>query len=156
MALAHLLLWRRCPHKEMKSALIRWLLCSVAGLVSLSSGYAQCGESVKSIHLGFLYPNGVDVAGYSVERQISADVYRFYTFGAPSLAAIGLSYYGDFEGDGFTSTVGIGIGSILYGSVAYQWQADTLHYWKLGAGLTAGVAYSGVYPVLSYEYRFER
>lgn len=140
----------------MKSVLIKWLLGSVAGLVSLSSGYAQGGESIKSMHLGLLYPNGVDAAGYTAERQISTDAYRFYTFGFPSLAAIGLSYYGDFGGDGFTGAVGVGIGSVLYGSVAYQWQADASHYWKLGAGVTAGVAYSGVYPVLSYEYRFDR
>ena len=139
----------------MKYVLIKWAVCGVAGLVSFSFGYAQGDESIKSIHLGLLYPNGVDVAGYSVEKKISADVYRFYTFGFPSLAAIGVSYCGDFGGDGFTCTVGVGIGSVLYGSVAYQWQVNASHYWKLGAGVTAGVAYSGVYPVLSYEYRFD-
>jgi hypothetical protein len=61
----------------MKYVLIKWAVCGVAGLVSFSFGYAQGDESIKSIHLGLLYPNGVDVAGYSVEKQISTDVYRF-------------------------------------------------------------------------------
>ena len=108
------------------------------------------------MHFGLLYPNGVDVVGYSVEKRISANVYRFYTFGIPSLAAVGLSYYGSYGGDGLTSTLGVGIGSVLYGSLAYQWQMDKSRYWKLGAGVTFGVAYGGVYPVLSYEYRFGR
>jgi hypothetical protein len=139
----------------MNSKWIRYVFFSISSLLPLSHGHAQGDDSIRSMHLGLLYPNGVDVAGYSVEKRISADLYRFYTFGFPSLAAVGLSYYMNYGGDGLTSTVGVGIGSVLYGSVAYQWQTDKSCYWKLGAGVTAGVAYSGVYPVLSYEYRFD-
>jgi len=111
-------------------------------------------EEVRSYHVGLLHPNGVDVAGYSIEKRIGDKVYRFYNFGFPSLAAVGLSYYGDYQGNGLTGTVGVGIGSVIYGSLAYQWRLEEIDYLKLGAGLTAGVAYSGVYPVLAYEHRF--
>ena len=114
----------------MNSKWIKCLFCSMSSLLPLSHGHAQADDSIRSMHLGLLYPNGVDVAGYSVEKKISADVYRFYTFGFPSLAAVGLSYYRKYGGDGLTSAVGVGIGSVLYGSIAYQWQADASHYWR--------------------------
>ncbi len=104
--------------------------------------------------MGFLYPNGVDVVGYTVEKRIGNDFYGFYTFGFPSLAAAGLSYYSDFEGSGLSGTIGIGIGFVLYGSLAYQWKISGMHYIKTGAGYATGIVYTGVYPVLSYEYRF--
>jgi len=94
------------------------------------------------------------MAAYSVEKRISTNVFRFYTFVIPSLAAVGISYYRNYGGDGLTSTVGVGIGTVLYGSVAHQWQMVKSRYLKQGAGVTSGVAYSGVYPVLQYEYRF--
>ena len=115
---------------------------------------AWADEAVRSVHWGFLYPNGVDLVGYTVERRIDAGLYGFYTFGFPSLAAAGVSYYRDFAGNGFTSTAGIGIGSVLYGSAGYQWRVSERGFVKLGAGLTFGVAYGGVYPVISYERRF--
>jgi len=108
------------------------------------------------MHFGLLYPNGVDVVGYTVESKLTDYFYRYYTFGFPALAAVGLSYYGSYWGNGFTAAIGVGIGSILNGALAYQWQMDKSRYLKLGAGMTVGVAYGGVYPVLSYEYRFER
>lgn len=107
-----------------------------------------------SVHAGFLYPNGVDAAGYTVERRIRDTVYGFYTFGLPSLAAAGLSYYADYAGSGLHAAVGVGIGSVLYASVAYQWQLAERHYLKTGGGFTTGIAYTGLYPVLSYEFRF--
>jgi len=33
------------------------------------------------MHVGLLYPSGVHVTGYTAEKQISTDVYRFYIFG---------------------------------------------------------------------------
>lgn len=42
----------------------------------------------------------------------------------------------------------------MYASLAFQWKIHMMDYLKLGAGLTTGVAYTGVYPVLSYEHRF--
>ena len=140
----------------MNSGLLKYLSFCALALLPWTHGYAQDDESIRSAHFGLFYSNGVDIAGYTVEKRINADVYSFYTFGFPALAALGLSYYRSYEGDGFTSSIGVGIGSVLYGSMAYQWQTDKLHYLKLGAGLTVGVAYGGVYPVLSYEYRFER
>jgi len=110
--------------------------------------------SHDSIHLGLMYPSGVDVVGYTVEQPLSAKVYRFYTFGVPSLAAIGINYYDDYQGNGFTGTLGVGIGSVLYGSLAYQLRLVEMQYVKIGAGLTTSIVYTGVYPVFSYEYRF--
>lgn len=110
---------------------------------------------VRSAHLGFLHPEGVDLAGYSVEKEFSGNVYSFYTFGIPALAALGLSYYEQYNGDGFTATAGVGIGFVLYGSAAYQWRIGQQDYFKLGAGFAAGVAYSGGLPIISYEHRFD-
>lgn len=109
---------------------------------------------VSSTHLGLMHPEGVDVAGYSAERKFTQDIYSFYTFGFPSLAAMGLTYYEQYEGSGFSATAGVGVGFVMYGSVAYQWRIGQQDYLKFGAGLAAGVAYSGAFPVLSYEYRF--
>ena len=120
---------------------------------AFTSATAAEGE-LRSYHIGLLHPNGVDVVGYSVEKRIGDKVYRFYNFGFPSLAAAGLSYYASYQGNGPTGTVGVGVGSVIYASLAYQWRFDDRAYLKLGAGLTAGVAYSGPYPVLAYEHRF--
>lgn len=109
---------------------------------------------VRSVHFGFVHSEGVDLAGYSVEKKFSHNVYSFYTFGIPSFAAMGLSYYGQYNEDGLTATAGVGIGFVLYGAVAYQWRTGKQDFIKLGAGLAAGVAYSGAIPVLSYEHRF--
>jgi hypothetical protein len=108
----------------------------------------------RSLHAGFLYPNGVDVVGYTVEKRIGSDFYGFYTFGFPSLAAAGLSYYSNYVGSGLSGTIGVGIGFVLYGSLVYQWKITEMHYLKTGAGYATGIAYTGVYPALSYEYRF--
>ena len=110
----------------------------------------------QSFHLGLLHPNGVDMAGYSVEKKFSNDIYSFYNFGFPSLAAIGFTYYAEHKGDGFTATAGVGIGFVMYGSIAYQWKIEQQNYFKFGAGLATGIAYSGVFPVMSYEHRFDK
>jgi len=110
----------------------------------------------KSVHLGLMHPNGVDVAGYSVEKSFSNNIYSFYNFGIPSFAAAGFTYYEERKGNGFSATAGVGLGFVLYGSAAYQWKIDPQNYLKFGAGLVAGVAYSGIFPVMSYEYRFEK
>ena len=110
--------------------------------------------NMGSVHFGAMYPNGVDFVGYTVEAKIKSNTYRFYTFGFPSIAAAGLSYYENYEGNGMAAALGVGIGSVMYGSIAYQWQIASTQFVKLGAGLTASIIYSGVYPVLSYEHRF--
>lgn len=109
-----------------------------------------------SFHLGLVHPNGVDVVGYSVEKKLSDRIYSFYNFGIPSFAATGLTFYQQYSGTDFTVTAGVGIGFVMYGSAANQWKIEQQQYLKLGAGLAAGVAHSGVIPVLSYEYRFEQ
>jgi hypothetical protein len=109
---------------------------------------------MRSYHLGLMYPNGVDFVGYTVEDKIKNNLYRFYTFGFPSIAAIGVTYCDNHEGNGLAATFGVGIGSVMYGSIAYQLQIKETHFVKLGAGLTTGIVYNGVYPVLSYEHRF--
>jgi len=111
---------------------------------------------VQSVHLGLVHPAGVDAVGYSVEGKFSNDLYSFYTFGYPALAAMGFTYYEQYGGNGLTATAGVGIGFILYGSVAYQWRIGQQHFFKFGAGLGTGVSYNGAFPVLSYEYRFEQ
>jgi len=108
----------------------------------------------SSIHIGIMHPNGVDLVGYSTEKQLNNHWYRFYTFGLPALAATGFSYYDYYQGNGFTHTLGIGIGSVIYGSIAYQHQLNKKQYLKIGVGLTTGIAYSGIYPVFAYENRF--
>jgi len=109
---------------------------------------------IKSFHYGFMHPSGVDLVGYTVERQVTSDVYGYYTFGFPSLAAAGLAYYSAYEGNGLTGTLGVGIGSVLYGSVAYQIEFNKKHYLKIGIGLTTSVAYNGAFPVVSYENKY--
>jgi hypothetical protein len=122
-------------------------------LVPFVQSYASEG-SAKSFHVGIFHPSGVDLIGFTVENKIANEIYWYYTFGIPSLAAIGACYYSNYPGNSFTSTLGVGIGSLMYGSIAYQIQIIRMHYLKFGAGLTASIVYSGVYPVFSYEYRF--
>ncbi|MCX6072894.1 MAG: hypothetical protein NTY39_01065 [Campylobacterales bacterium] len=123
-------------------------------IFSFFANTAISEEITTSFHGGFMDPNGVDIVGYTVQTKINDSFYRYYTFGLPSLVAVGLNYYDNYQGDGITGTLGIGIGSILYGSLAYQVNVKNTHYLKLGAGYTSGIAYSGLYPVLSYEIRF--
>ena len=129
-------------------------VCAGIILLFVFNSAVAAEEEVRSYHIGVLHPNGVDVAGYSIEKMIGEKVYRFYNFGFPSFAAIGLGYYANYPGKGPTVTLGVGIGSVLYASLAYQWRLEARDYFKLGAGLTAGVAYSGAYPVFAYEHRF--
>jgi len=35
-----------------------------------------------------------------------------------------------------------------------RWKIAEMHYLKTGAGYATGIVYTGVYPALSYEYRF--
>lgn len=133
----------------LKTALIAFILL-LTPYMSEGAEYLN----VKSFHLGFMYPNGVDLAGYTVEKKIRNNVYTFYTFGIPSFAAIGISYYRNYEGTGLSGTFGVGIGSVMYGSLAYQLKIGRMDYFKLGAGYTTGIAYSGAYPAISYEHRF--
>jgi hypothetical protein len=124
------------------------------------AGYAAAedshGVSVRSAHIGFLHPEGVDVAGYSMEEEFADEIYFFVTFGYPALAATGLTYYEQYGGNGLTATAGVGLGFVLYTSLGYQWQIGQQHFLKAGAGWAAGIAYEGAFPVLSYEYRLAR
>ena len=128
----------------------------IAVLLLASSAFARgADEEIESLHFGFLDPKGVDVFGYSSEKRLNNNVYRFYTFGLPSIAAIGINYYANGYGqNGVNATIGAGIGSVAYVSLAYGWKLDATSNLKLGAGYTAGIAYSGAYPVLSYEHKF--
>lgn len=130
---------------------------SIIILCNTSIDITEAAEMVEeqSIHFGLMHPNGVDLVGYSVEKQIAPNVFRFYSFGIPSLAAIGFTYYEEYKGSGISATAGVGIGFVMYGSMAYQLRIEAQHYLKFGVGLVTGVAYSGMYPVVSYEYRFK-
>ena len=94
------------------------------------------------------------MVGYSVEKKLKNNIYSFYNFGIPSFSALGINYYQAYNDSGVTGTIGVGIGSIMYASLAYQWKIHMMDYLKLGAGFATGVAYTGAYPVLSYEHRF--
>ena len=112
-------------------------------------------EETASYHFGFIHPNGLDMAGYSVEKKISEHTYKFYTFGIPSFAAIGVSYYHNYSDNGMTATASLGLGTLFSASVAYQFKVDRNIYFKLGASYTSNIAYNGFFPVLSYEQRFK-
>ena len=124
-------------------------------LAADTRGDSDRKEKEESFHAGFLYNNGVDVAGYTVEHKLKNRLYGYYTFGLPSLAAAGICYYSDYNHNGFAATLGVGIGSVLYSSLVYQIRIASEHFIKLGAGYTTGIAYTGVFPALSYEIRFK-
>jgi hypothetical protein len=128
----------------------------VGGLIMLIlfSQAEASDDKTKSYHAGLFHPNGLDIAGYSVEEKIDDGIYRYYTFGVPTGASIGYNYYNNFKGNGLTATVGIGIGILFTTSLAYQLHLDRENYFKIGAGYTANIAYEGIFPVLSYERRF--
>ena len=122
-------------------------------LTSTQETYAS-DSLYESMHVGVMHPSGVDVVGYTFEQRLDDHLYAFCTFGFPSLAAVGVGYYENYHGNGFVGNAGIGIGSVLYGSMAYQVRLQQEQYIKIGAGYTASIIYSGVYPVFGYEYRF--
>jgi len=129
---------------------------ALTGATAKSSGESPPqSERIASVHAGFLYPNGVDIIGYTVEHNLKNNFHGYYTFGFPSLAAVGVTYYSDYNGNGLTATLGVGIGSVFYTSLAYQLRLTERHYLKLGGGYATGIAYTGLYPSLSYEFRLK-
>jgi hypothetical protein len=90
-------------------------------------------HKVSSFHAGLFRPDGVDLIGYSVEERTHQGMYWYYAPGFPPSAAIGLSYHGDYRASGPFITGGIGIGSILYGSLGYQWPLGDNQYIRAGA-----------------------
>lgn len=118
-------------------------------------GVAMESQSIQSLHLGFLHPNGVDVVGLSTEKKISGRLYQFYNFGIPSFAALGINYYGTYTGNGLNATAGVGLGSIAYSSATYQWRVGKFNYVKFGIGYTTGIDYNGLFPALAYEHRMD-
>lgn len=145
------------PMRTIRQPVAAVLLSCLAltGTVTAAQADPAPQGRTASFHAGLLYPNGVDVAGYTVERELRPGVYRYYTFGVPSLAAAGVAYYGNYGGNGVTATAGVGIGSVMYASLAYQIRVGEAHFVKLGGGVTTGIAYTGAYPVLSYEFRYQ-
>ena len=77
-----------------------------------------------------MHPSGVDFIGFTNEEYIQNNIYSFYTFGFPSLAATGFNYYENYSENGLNATIGIGIGSVLFTSIAYQWNIGTTSYLK--------------------------
>lgn len=130
------------------------IAASIIGPVSLARAESEPTQRTASVHAGFLYPAGVDVAGYTAEVSLNGRWYWYYTFGLPSLAASGFSCYADYDGNGPVATAGVGIGSVAYASVVYQLRVARKQFLKLGGGYTTGIAYTGLYPALSYEVRF--
>lgn len=112
--------------------------------------------NTRSYHLGLLYPNGADIAGYTVESNVLGNVFYFYTFGFPAVASAGLSYYTNHEGNGLVASFGVGLGylSMTHQTIFYQWKIMETDYLKLGAGYSSTLVYNGAFPVMSYEHRF--
>lgn len=124
--------------------------------------HAACADEVRSrsTHIGFLYPNGVDVLGYSIEDKLGDHLYQYYTFGYPALASIGISYYANYTGNGLSASIGTGIGYLnqANGSIAYQWQLPPDKescFVKFGIGYAESLVFSGAFPVLSLEKRWQ-
>ena len=134
---------------------------SKQSLVSIITILLWCGQAVasdekmSSYHYGLFHPNGVDIFGYSVEEKLSEGVYKYYTFGVPSFAAIGINYYKNYSGNGIAASAGVGLGTLFNASLAYQFKVSANDYFKLGAGYTSNIAYNGFFSVLSYEQRFK-
>lgn len=95
------------------------------------------------------------MAGYTVEHSLGRNMYGYYTFGLPSLAAAGVAYYSNYDGNSIVATVGVGIVPVLHTSLSYQVRLADRHFLKLGAGYTTTIVYNGFYPALSYEVRFK-
>lgn len=131
-----------------------FIAASIIGKVYLARAESEPMRRTSSVHVGFLYPAGVDVAGFTAEVSLNGRWYWYYTFGVPSLAATGFSCYADYVGNGPVVTAGVGVGSVAYASVAYQLRVANNQFLKLGGGYTTGIAYTGLYPALSYEVRF--
>lgn len=105
-----------------------WVLimaASIIGQLCLAHAESEPARRTSSVHAGFLYPAGVDVAGYTAEMRLNSRWYWYYTFGLPSLAATGFSFYADYEGSGPVAIAGIGIGSVAYASVVYRGRTHT-------------------------------
>lgn len=125
------------------------------GASSAAHGDSYLQGRTASFHAGFFSPNGVDLVGYTVEHELKHGFYGYYNFGFPSLVAAGISYYSDYNDNGPAVTVGVGVGSIFYSSLVYQLRIAEQKFIKLGVGYTTGIAYTGAYPSLSYEFRFK-
>jgi hypothetical protein len=134
---------------------LSWLGAGLIAVVPAARADSPAQEQVASFHVGVFYPGGVDFVGYTREREIWGRLHGYYTFGFPALAAAGVSYYGDYAGNGAVLTAGVGLGFVAHAAVAYQWRVAERQYLKLGAGLATGVLDTGAYPVLSYEVRFK-
>ncbi|MDO8312969.1 MAG: hypothetical protein Q7T25_13630 [Sideroxyarcus sp.] len=146
----------------MKSINKRGLYCFLALMIYAGAGVCEelDGNRSRSMHAGIFYPNGVDIVGYTIEDKLSDNLYRYYTFGFPALASIGISYYKNYAGDGLTASIGTGIGFLnqVNVSVAYQWQIRQNKepaFVKLGLGYAESLVAHGAFPVLSFEQRLE-
>jgi len=111
-------------------------------------------RQTESYHAGILHPDGVDIIGYTNETKIENHIYRFYTFGFPSLAAVGINFYADYYDNGINANIGVGVGTVAYASLNYRWVLHQRNKIRFGAGFMTGVAYTGWYPVISYETNF--
>lgn len=146
-----------CMKIQLFPSIFILLICmTIIGPAPAAYGDSSPQGRTASFHVGFLYPNGIDLAGFSVEHELSHSLYWYYTVGLPSIAGAGVTYYDDFNDNGLAATIGVGIGSVLYSSLVYQVRVADKQFIKLGVGYTTGIAYTGVYPALSYEYRFTR
>lgn len=131
------------------------LICAALSAATPAAGDESSSlNRTASIHGGFFYPGGVDIAGYTVEHKLGNNFYGYYTFGFPSFAAAGFSCYKNYNNNGPVATVGAGVGPGFYAVLLYQLRIAEKQFMKLGGGFANGIAYTGAFPVISYEIRF--
>ncbi len=141
----------------------KWYLLSVMLFFSCIQA-SVADDSEHSIHLGILHPSGMDLFGYSVERHMNDKLYWYYTIGVPSVLAIGIIHYNNRDGNGLTTTLGIGLGFSLYASITYQLKLGNQNFLKLGTSILVATYYPYApieetyyvitQPIIAYEYRF--
>lgn len=119
-------------------------------------------RQMHAIHAGFFFPDGMDSLGFSSTVQFHEHCHRYYTFGYPAIAALGISCYQDFWGKGWTASLGTGLGLLNQGNItlAYQWpiqaeSSDTDTYVRLGVGYASSLIFNGAVPIIALEQRWK-
>lgn len=146
---------RLSPQHALPLLALPLLLISPHGACDTGAG---TGDS--SLHIGAFHPSGADIVGYSSEQQIGEHWFRYYAFGFPALAAIGINYYEHYSDNGLTASFGTGLGYFNQAnlSISYQWKLQrhgaNAYFVKIGLGYEESLVANGVFPVLSLEQRW--
>jgi len=104
----------------------------------------------KSFHFGTFSSTGADLVGYRTISPIVGGIYSYYSFGIPSIASVGLSFYENYRGDGIILTGGYGVATLFNASASYQWKIKRDHFIEVGAGYGLLFEGQGFIPIISY------